>query len=59
METVYVIWWRYSDNSGAGVVRAYADRQRAEEDMEAFTHGENGRVYEIVDLPIYHEGKPR
>jgi len=55
MEDVYVIWWRYSDNSGAGVMRAYADRQRAEEDLELLEVNAD-RTYEIAELAIYRDG---
>ena len=55
MEDVYVIWWRYSDGSGAGVLRAYADRQRAEEDLDLLTF-EGSREYKIEELPIYRDG---
>lgn len=55
---VHVIWWRYSDGSGAGVLRAYADEQRANEDMDLLNFGGGGREYKIEMVPVYFEGRP-
>jgi len=55
MEDVYVIWWKYGDGSGCGVMRAYADRQRAEEDLELLVFDSN-RQFEIAELPVYRDG---
>lgn len=52
MIVVHVIWWRYSDGSSAGVFRAYADKQRAEEDMELIEHSIPSKDYELVTLPL-------
>lgn len=57
MEEIHVIWWRYSDGSAAGVLRAYADRQRADEDMDLLESEQSGKTYTIETLPIYHESR--
>ena len=58
MEEVHVIWWRYSDGSSAGVLRAYADRQRADEDMDLLESSESMKSYSIETVPVYYEGRP-
>jgi len=58
MEEVHVIWWRYGDGSGAGVLRAYADQQRADEDMDLLENSDCSRQYKIETVPVYYEGRP-
>lgn len=52
MTEVHIIWWQYSDGSSAGVFRAYADKKRAEEDMELIEHGITSKNYELITLPL-------
>ena len=53
MEEVYVIFWRYSDGSSGGVLRAYADRDRANEDMDLLNDDCSGKVYELTEVSVY------
>lgn len=52
IKTIYVITWRYSDNSGYGLVRAYCDEEKAREDLKLLEeHGETRRFsIEAVSL---------
>ncbi len=53
-KVVWVITWKYQGDSGSGVIRAYSDRKRAEEDMEMLEDYEGcGKSYEIHEMPLY------
>ena len=54
METIiYVITWRYSDGSGSGVVRAYEQKDEAEEDMKFLdANGNTAKNFYIVETPF-------
>lgn len=56
MKEVHVLWWRYSDGSASGVLRAYVDRQRAEEDMKLIEEAFSSKEYHLETLPIYGSG---
>ena len=56
MDDVYVLWWQYHDKSGAGVMRAYADRQRAYEDLDLI-EDTGDKKYFIESLPVYYNWK--
>jgi len=51
---VHVLWWKYYDGSGCGLVRAYKDKDRAEEDLALVESLEDTRVYRLdsVELKI-------
>jgi hypothetical protein len=55
MNDVYVLWWQYRDKSSAGVLRAYADRQRAQEDLDLI-EDTGDKQYFIESLPVYYKG---
>lgn len=42
---VLVLWWRYMDGSGAGILRVYGDEERACEDLALLKTTSDGRVY--------------
>jgi hypothetical protein len=50
MDEVWVLSWRYGDGSASGVLRAYADEDRAREDMDLL---DDCKEYELTCLPIY------
>ena len=50
MDEIWVLSWRYGDGSGSGVLRAYADEDRAKEDMDLL---DDCKEYELTCLPIY------
>jgi len=56
MKTVFVILWRYDDRSSCGVLRAYADYQRAQEDLDLLELGNSGKEFSIEELPVYFDG---
>ncbi len=52
MPTVYVLTWRYSDNSGGGVIRAFASEADADELAELLRAYAETRQYEVVQIPL-------
>ena len=52
MPEIYVLTWRYFDNSGHGVVRAFASEADAQ-DLQALlaAHSES-RVFEVEPTPF-------
>jgi hypothetical protein len=52
MQEIWVIWWRYNDGSAAGVLRAYANEQRANEDLDLLNIGYD-KDYKIEKVPVY------
>ena len=50
---VYVLWWKYSDGSGAGVVRAYQSSDKAEEDLKILKdHGDNVKEFSVTPVDL-------
>ena len=37
MNDVYVLCWKYSDNSGFGIARVYFNKERSEADLATFS----------------------
>lgn len=54
MTAGWVLWWRYSDGSGAGVVRAYTHGGRAQADFDLVKKHQNVD-YELVAVEIYDD----
>ncbi len=54
METIiYVITWRYSDDSGSGVVRAYEQKDNAEEDLRFLdANGDTAKRFYLVETQL-------
>lgn len=52
-EGVYVLWYRYSDGSGAGVIRAYQIKEDAEEDMKIVQNvGDSMKEFSVTPVPL-------
>lgn len=49
---VWILYYRYYDNSGFGVLRAYLDHDRAQEDMCLLSISEDGKGYFLEQLPV-------
>ncbi len=45
MRKIWVIWWKYFDGSGGELVRGYADRARAQADLELLDLAEGKQFY--------------
>ena len=58
MTEVWVLWWKYSDGSGAGVSRAYADKARANQDLELLTEGSDPKQYYLEHVAVYCSPQP-
>jgi hypothetical protein len=53
IEEVHVIWWQWSDKSGAGIARVHSDLQRAGEERDLLEAMSAGRKYHIDTQPLY------
>lgn len=42
---IFVLWWKYYDGSGQGVIRAYENFDRANEDFELIKEDDNKKYY--------------
>lgn len=51
MPTIYVLTWRYPDNSGHGVVRAFVDENDALRMKELLTE-HSDRLFEVVEVTM-------
>lgn len=50
---VYVLWWKYSDGSGAGIVRAYRIREDAQEDLKILEEvGDDSKEFSITPVDL-------
>lgn len=49
---VWVLWWRWYDGSGMGVLRAYTDEQRAKADLD-LVKTDAIRDYVLEAVPLY------
>lgn len=50
---VYVLWWKFSDGSGAGVIRAYRIKEDAEEDMRILQDvGDPKKDFSVTPVPL-------
>lgn len=56
MDEVTVLWWRYRDNSAAGVVRVYESDDEAVADQELLAQG-GERLYFVERLPVLAKRK--
>ncbi len=50
---IYVLWWRWHDGSGGGVLRAYTDKARAEADFAMLREMGDGRDFHLAEVPHY------
>jgi hypothetical protein len=49
--TVYVITWRYSGESGSGIVGAYASEEWAKKVFKALEdHGDMSKIFEMITI---------
>lgn len=50
-QSVYVLWWMYSDNSDAGIHRVYADEDEAKADAELLNE-RSTVVHLVAEVPF-------
>jgi hypothetical protein len=48
MTTIYLIMWRYADNSGSGPVRAFDDEDAAKDLLNLLGAQDSQRSYSLV-----------
>lgn len=49
---VYVLWWRYSDGSAAGVIKVFENEQTAKEQLDILIrHGDGLKKFDITPVP--------
>lgn len=53
----WVLWYEYTDHSGAGVLRVYFDEKRATEDYDLLDGIDDGKEYYIERVPVMGEQK--
>jgi hypothetical protein len=57
MKQVHVLSWRFKDGSGSGVLRTYADTDRAharaQEDLDLLEWADPTRKYKLEDILVY------
>lgn len=51
-DTVWVLWWKYSDGSRQGVLRVYEDETRANEDFDLVDESTD-RTYFLDPIPFF------
>ena len=49
---VFVVFWKYSDGSGCGIVRAYTEKETAERDLNMLRLHSNTN-FEIEEADLY------
>lgn len=59
MQEIHVLWYRYSDGSSAGVVRAYADAERAQEDLDLLSISDGAKTFAIETVPVYYAAETK
>ena len=47
---LYILWWKYGDNSGIGIQRAYTNKERAESDLKLVLKSEDGKEWTLTEL---------
>lgn len=53
MKTFWVIFWKYSDGSGCGVVRGYENAEEAQDDMKLLQEQCEGvRQFTLCEAPF-------
>jgi hypothetical protein len=50
--TVFILMWRYGDNSQCGVLRVYEDADRAQDALDLLTTNTDGRVFWLVEAGV-------
>lgn len=51
--TVWVLWWRYSDGSGAGVYRVYLTEVRARQDFDLIGETDSAREWLLDPVELF------
>lgn len=52
MTDIWVITWKYGDNSGAGVVRAYEHESQCDIDFNMLKEQSSSRLFEKVKVQM-------
>ncbi len=56
MNTIYVLTWRYPDNSDHGIVRAFASEADANDLYELLSEHSGTRQFEVVEVALQEVG---
>jgi len=49
----WVLYWKYHDEKGCDVLRAYLDEQRGQEDLALVTRGDHDREWLLVEVDLF------
>jgi hypothetical protein len=53
MDKVYIVHWKWSDNSGYGIIGVFDEQTAAEATFDALIeHGDTGKHYYLDDYPL-------
>lgn len=52
MKKIFIVLWRYSDNSGNGIVAAFEAYSNAQDLMDILQEHAEGRVFHIAEVEI-------
>lgn len=53
---IYVVWWQYSDGSGAGVLKGFRTQPAAQKFAEFMEeHGDQSKDYAVVGIEFVKE----
>ena len=53
-DTIWVLWWRYYDKSGLGIVRAYESEERGNLDFDLL-EDLTDREFFLDEIPFFKE----
>jgi hypothetical protein len=55
-QEAFVLWWKYSDGSGMGVLRVYLDEERANSDFDLVQGADKGtKEFFIDEVPLFEK----
>ena len=53
---MYVVWWKYSDSSGAGVLKGFRTQPAAQKFADFMTeHGDQSKYYAVAEIEFAKE----
>ena len=55
-DTIWVLWWRYYDKPGGGIVRVYKYEERGIYDYELVKDMASDREFFLDEIPFFKEG---
>ena len=47
---IYILWWKYHDDSFCDIARAYTDKERAYSDFKLVVKSEDDKEWKLTEL---------